>query len=386
MLQQNERVNIDTSNFLGLKQPLLFKKYNCKYTIFPIDNKNGNKDIIFKSKDKNDRIWKYIPYRNYNLSYDLNDNYKPVITLVKKGNFFEVRINKLNNKKLLVSTQGVIIDRKKCEILNHYTNPAGYEYINTRQHGTLAVHRLVAHAFCPRPEHLKDVPYDDLVVNHKDGIKGNNHYTNLEWCTHSENAQHAYDTGLNNYKGDIHHMVRHNTTDIPDIRKSFYESGKSLTNFSKDIGLSRAGLTKILMNKTRKDESYLPNVDYINKNGIVRGENHSQSKLKQSDVDWIRSDFLENKNPYKFYIDKFKVSNETIKLILRNRIWVDKNYTPPAPRTSKNTYEDATWIRQHKKDNPNTPFSFYMNKYGIANSTVSQILNNKVYKDNSLTF
>lgn len=386
MPQKNEKINIDTANLLGLKQPLLFKKYNCKNIIFPINNKNGNKDIVFKSKNKKDKVWKYLSYKNYRLSYDLDDDYKPIITLLKNDKFNEIKINKLNNKKLLVSNEGVIIDRIKCEVLKHYNNPAGYVYINTRTHGTLAVHRLVAHAFCPRPEHLKDVPYDDLVVNHKDGIKGNNHYTNLEWCTYSENAQHAYDTGLNNYKGDIHHMVKYRTIDIPEIRKSFYESGKSISSFSKGIGISRAGLTKILKNETRKDDSYIPDINYINKNGIIKGEDHSQSKLKQIDVNWIRADFLENKNPYKFYQDKFKVSRETIKLILRNRIWIDKNYIPPAPRTSKNTYEDALWMRQHKKENPNTPFSFYMNKYNIANCTVSQILSNKIYKDNSLLF
>jgi hypothetical protein len=53
-----------------------------------------------------------------------------------------------------------------------------------------AVHRLVAAAFChrQRPE--------QLVVNHKDGNKLNNHYSNLEWVTHSENMQHAHDAGL----------------------------------------------------------------------------------------------------------------------------------------------------------------------------------------------
>jgi uncharacterized protein (DUF433 family) len=34
-------------------------------------------------------------------------------------------------------------------------------------------------------------------VNHIDGVKLNNHYTNLEWATSSENIQHSFDTGLN---------------------------------------------------------------------------------------------------------------------------------------------------------------------------------------------
>ena len=50
-------------------------------------------------------------------------------------------------------------------------------------------HRLVAQAYIPN-ENSK------LIVNHKDGNKKNNHVSNLEWCTYSQNQKHAYDNGL----------------------------------------------------------------------------------------------------------------------------------------------------------------------------------------------
>lgn len=53
----------------------------------------------------------------------------------------------------------------------------------------IAVHKIVALAFVPNP---KGKP----CINHIDGNPLNNHYTNLEWCTYSENMKHAYKNGL----------------------------------------------------------------------------------------------------------------------------------------------------------------------------------------------
>ena len=54
---------------------------------------------------------------------------------------------------------------------------------------THLVSRLVAMSFLP-------MPFDKLTVNHIDGNPSNNRIDNLEWCTHQENVQHAFDTGL----------------------------------------------------------------------------------------------------------------------------------------------------------------------------------------------
>ena len=50
------------------------------------------------------------------------------------------------------------------------------------------VHRLVAKAFIPNID-------SKSLVNHKDNNGENNHYNNLEWCTHSENMIHAQKQG-----------------------------------------------------------------------------------------------------------------------------------------------------------------------------------------------
>ena len=52
------------------------------------------------------------------------------------------------------------------------------------------MHRLMMAIFHPVDNMEK------LFINHKDGNKANNDLNNLEWCTCSENTQHAVDMGL----------------------------------------------------------------------------------------------------------------------------------------------------------------------------------------------
>ena len=57
------------------------------------------------------------------------------------------------------------------------------------------VHRLVAEAFIgPRPA--------GMDIDHVDGNRSNNHYTNLEYVTHSENLKRAWVRKLAKEKGE----------------------------------------------------------------------------------------------------------------------------------------------------------------------------------------
>lgn len=76
------------------------------------------------------------------------------------------------------------------------------------------VHRLVAVAF------LGDPPDDKRNhVNHKDGVKLNNHYTNLEWVTLKENLEHAMNSNLitRNIQVRVYDTVSGSLEIIPSI-------------------------------------------------------------------------------------------------------------------------------------------------------------------------
>ena len=77
-------------------------------------------------------------------------------------------------------------------ILRQKTDKYGYLTVTLQRDGEkryFTVHRLVAAAFVPNP---KGKPQ----VNHKNGIKKDNSFEDLEWATNAENIRHAFDTGL----------------------------------------------------------------------------------------------------------------------------------------------------------------------------------------------
>jgi hypothetical protein len=67
------------------------------------------------------------------------------------------------------------------------------------------VHRLIAKAFIANPDSLNE-------INHKDGNPLNNAIANLEWCTHRQNIQHAWDTGLLQNRHACASVKRKNST------------------------------------------------------------------------------------------------------------------------------------------------------------------------------
>lgn len=249
-----------------------------------------------------------------------------------------------------------------------------------RKRITTGVHRLVCMAFHGTPE-----GYEKLDVNHKDTDKHNNNDWNLEWCTHSQNVKHAFQTGANKYAlasrmtdletgdiyefismkevaeffqlkhkkgfhiaanhtvkpyksrylfeitGDYHAQSRSSNSEVycVDLRNSAFYRFENLTQLQLKTGLNAGSVKTVLASQE---------IRLFNGCVIAKVEDKERlfeyvSKITQCDIDQSVSDYLNNPS--------------------RNRMtndhgWVVKNYITGDIREYRSTREVANLINISK--------------------------------------
>lgn len=148
-----------------------------------------------------------------------------------------------------------------CHILKHWTGIHGYAMVclcNSKGKIKMLVHRLVCEAF-----HGK-APTNSHQVAHGDGTRTNNNADNLRWATRSENMEDA------RMHGTMALGSRHGRTLSPE------------------------------------------------KN--ARGEKHGHSKLKETDIEYIRS-YDRSKGSGVYLASIYGVSTSTICMIRSGKTW-----------------------------------------------------------------
>lgn len=121
----------------------------------------------------------------------------------------------------------------------------------------MSIHRLVAIAYIPNPDGKPE-------VNHIDGNKLNNHASNLEWVTGSENMIHAIKTGLldleNGKKSRFQpgfdprrNAPRRLTNDQVVSMRSRSDLGETYRDIAKDFNVDESSIRRCCKRESYKD-------------------------------------------------------------------------------------------------------------------------------------
>lgn len=127
-----------------------------------------------------------------------------------------------------ITKTGIVKNLKTGNILKPVQHISGYYYFSIREDvpkssrsSIIGRHRLMAFTFLDYPLNA-----DRLDVNHKNGKPGDDSLDNLEWVTRSENALHAYSTGLRKDNKKV--IVTNVNTGKKDVYFSAHEAERSL--------------------------------------------------------------------------------------------------------------------------------------------------------------
>lgn len=124
----------------------------------------------------------------------------------------------------------------------------GYLYVSVKteeRRPKFACHRIIAKAFVPGYS-------DGLHINHIDGVKTNNHPSNLEWVTNEANVSHAWKSGLCNLRGENQPNHKLTQKQVIEIRKAL-RLGVAAHSLSVIAGVSPSIVYLIAKNKRWTD-------------------------------------------------------------------------------------------------------------------------------------
>ena len=234
--------------------------------------------------------------------------------------FPHIRVNKIpgikwQNFKIAKSPQNV---PKKGLLLGHNVHRGKkntYQRISYEGKGIQA-HRLVWIAFNGL------IPYK-IQINHKDGVKSNNHPGNLELATNGQNVKHAYDIGLNQVTekcrinssirliGDRNINSKISDEEVVTVRKLYRDNKIKFKDIQNQFNMSRRAIENMLKGKSY---SHLPFAV------SSRKLSSSSRPLDKQKAENIR-DLYATKNYTQVALGKkFGVSRSTIRDVLSHRI------------------------------------------------------------------
>lgn len=136
----------------------------------------------------------------------------------------KVTYPRITRNMYIVSENGEVYNCILNKMMSPYFDKDGYLRIslcakntNSKNHIQVRINRLVAWEFCQN----RDI---SLVVDHIDGVKTNNHFSNLEWVTVKENTHRAEKLGLRKVQGAYNGNSKYTENEVIEICEK-YEDG-----------------------------------------------------------------------------------------------------------------------------------------------------------------
>ena len=158
-------------------------------------------------------------------------------------------MKRFRDTEYFVSEEGNVFRNEKQ--LKPSKDTGGYLGVNVCKNGIVKrfmIHRMVGECYLDNVNNLPE-------INHEDGNKSNNRYSNLKWTTSGDNKKHAYNNGLMIApKGEKSKVSKLKNNDVIYIREKYKPRDKQYNKekLSTMFNISQSTINQIISNKTWK--------------------------------------------------------------------------------------------------------------------------------------
>ncbi|MBD2201546.1 HNH endonuclease [Calothrix sp. FACHB-1219] len=159
------------------------------------------------------------------------------------------------NSKYFINEDGSVVKTEKI-IVSQSLDQRGYKKVNVNIKGKQtikSVHQLVALAFLGNPPGPIGKRRDEYQVNHKDGNKVNNHYSNLEWVTCLDNIKHATEYKLFRGLKGISNPNSKLTDELVYQIRIRASKGESCTSIARTLNMNPTHISRVITGKCWKE-------------------------------------------------------------------------------------------------------------------------------------